>query len=78
MLKIKFVQIGKKKIPYYKIILYKKYHSKYIIKFGYYNPITKIIYINKNFLNKYIKIGSYITNRLRHCIFKYLKYIYRI
>lgn len=74
MLKIRLKKFGRKKKPFYRIILIKslsKRNGKSIKEFGYYNPLNKEININKNLLYKYINYGAYPTNIIRHLIYKY-------
>jgi small subunit ribosomal protein S16 len=75
MLKIKLKRIGCKHKPSYKIVVTEnlyKISRKYNIELGYYNPITKKIKINLILLHKFIKIGAYPTNIVRHLIYKIL------
>lgn len=73
MLKIRLKRAGQKKKPFYKIVLMQnlsKREGKHIIEFGYYNPLKKIIYINKLLLYKYLNFGCYPTNTARHLLYK--------
>ncbi len=73
MLKIRLKKIGRKKKPFYKIVvmrnLYKR-DGKSIKDLGYYDPIKKIIIFNKIHLYNYIKNGAYPTNTVRHLLYK--------
>ncbi len=76
MLKIKLKKIGCKKNPIFRIVLMKnlsKRDGKSLEELGYYNPIKKIIYFNKIKLYKYINLGAYPTNTVRHLITKIIK-----
>jgi len=73
MLKIKLIRYGKKKKPYYKIIVLEKLFKNYkknssII--GSYNPLIKSLHIDKIKLKKALTFGSYPTDIVRHLIYK--------
>jgi small subunit ribosomal protein S16 len=71
MLKIRLKKTGCKHKPFYRIVLMKnlsKRDGKPIDDIGFYNPIQKLISINKIKLYKYINIGAYPTNTVRHLI----------
>jgi small subunit ribosomal protein S16 len=73
MLKIRFKKFGCKHKPFYRIVLIQnksKRDGKALKILGYYNPLTKKIKINKTLLYKYILIGAYPTNTIRHLIVK--------
>lgn len=75
MLKIRLKRIGKKKKPFYKIVLMKslsKINGKEILEFGFYNPLTKTLHINKLLLYKYLNFGCYPTSTVRHLISRVL------
>ena len=76
MLKIKLKRTGRKKLPFYKIVIMpalSKGTGKTIHELGYYNPLTKVIKINKIDLYEFIKNGVYPTNTVRHLLYKLLK-----
>lgn len=75
MLKIKLTRTGRKKSPFYKIVLIKnltKRNGKIIKELGYYNPLNKNFYLNKIQTYFYIKNGVYLTDTVRHLIYKFL------
>ena len=49
-----------------------KRDGKAIEELGYYDPITKLIKLDKINLYKYIKNGAYPSNTVRHLIYKVL------
>jgi small subunit ribosomal protein S16 len=76
MLKIRLKRTGRKKKPFYKIVLMEnlsRRDGKAIVELGYYDPIKKILNFDKLNLYKYIKNGAYPTNSVRHLIYKMLK-----
>jgi len=79
MLKIRLKRVGRKKSPFYKIVLAEslaKRDGKSIQLLGYYNPLTKKISFNNLALHKYINNGAYPTNTVRHLIIKVLNQTY--
>lgn len=75
MLKIRLKRSGRKKLPFYKIVIMKnlsKRDGKSIEDIGFYNPIKKIILFNKSLLYKYINTGVQPTSTVRHLIYKSL------
>jgi small subunit ribosomal protein S16 len=76
MLKIRLKRIGRKHMPFYRIVLMEnlsKRDGKPILELGYYDPIKKIIKVDKENLLKYINFGAYPTNTVRHLIYQILK-----
>ena len=47
--------------------------GKAILELGYYDPLKKIIEVDKVNLYKYILNGAYPSNTVRHLIYKILK-----
>jgi small subunit ribosomal protein S16 len=75
MLKIRLKRTGRKKKPYYKIVLMEnlsKRDGKSIIEFGYYDPLRKLLTFDKLLLQKYLNYGAYPTDTVRHLITKML------
>lgn len=75
MLKIRLKRTGRKKKPFYKIVLMEnlsRRDGKSILELGYYDPIRKILNFDKENLHKYINLGAYPTNTVRHLIFRML------
>jgi len=75
MLKIRLKRTGRKKTPYYKIVLMEslsRRDGKSILEFGYYDPIRKLLTFDKLLLQKYLNYGAYPTNTVRHLIAKML------
>jgi small subunit ribosomal protein S16 len=75
MLKIRLKRIGRKKKPFYKIVLMEnlsRRDGKAILELGYYDPIKKLIHVDKLNLHKYLNCGAYPTNSVRHLIYRVL------
>lgn len=75
MLKIRLKRTGRKKKPFYKIVLTEnlsKRDGKAIAELGYYDPLKKIIKFDKLEIYNYIMNGAYPTNTVRHLIYKVL------
>lgn len=73
MLKIRLKRTGRKKKPFYKIVLMEnlsRRDGKAIAELGYYDPITKVIHFDKSNLHKYINAGAYPTDTVRHLMSK--------
>lgn len=76
MLKIRLKRTGRKKKPFYKIVLMEnlsKRDGKSILELGYYDPIRKTLNFDKNNLQKYINLGAYPTDTVRHLISKMIE-----
>ena len=76
MLKIRLKRTGRKKQPFYKLVLMEnlsKRDGKAIAELGFYNPLTKLIQVDKVQLHKYIMNGAYPSNTVRHLIYKILR-----
>jgi small subunit ribosomal protein S16 len=76
MLKIRLKRTGRKKKPFYKIVLMEnlsRRDGKAIVELGYYDPLKKMIEFDKVNLYKYIENGAYPTNTVRHLIYKMFK-----
>ena len=75
MLKIRLKRTGRKNKPFYKIVLMEnlsKRDGKGIVDFGYYDPLQKVINLDKIALYKYINLGAQPTDTVRHLIYKVL------
>lgn len=75
MLKIRLKRIGRKKNPFYRIVLMEnlsKRNGKSIVELGYYDPLKNVINFDKINLHKYINCGAYPTDTIRHLIYKML------
>jgi small subunit ribosomal protein S16 len=75
MLKIRLKRIGSKKKPFYKIVVMEnlsKRDGKSISEVGFYNPLLKIIKLDKIQILNYISNGAYPSNTVRHLIYKAL------
>jgi small subunit ribosomal protein S16 len=75
MLKIRLKRTGRKKLPFYKVVLMEnlsKRDGKAIAELGYYDPLKKVIQLDKVNLYKYIMNGAYPSNTVRHLIYKVL------
>lgn len=76
MLKMRLKRIGRKKRPFYKIIIIEnlsKRDGKSNLDIGFYDPLNKLINFNTNLMLKYINFGVYPTNTVRHLIYKFIK-----
>ena len=76
MLKIRLKRAGRKGKPFYRIVLMEslsKRDGKAIEELGYYDPIKKIINLDKITISKYLNYGAYPTNTVRHLIYKVLE-----
>lgn len=76
MLKIKLKRTGKKTKPFYRIVLMEnlsKRDGKSIVELGFYDPLKKDLQFDKVLLYKYINMGAYPTNTVRHLIYKMLR-----
>jgi len=76
MLKIRLKRLGRKKKPFYRIVLMEnlsKRDGKSILELGYYDPISKILNFDKKNLHKYINFGAYPTDTVRHLITKMIE-----
>jgi small subunit ribosomal protein S16 len=75
MLKIRLKRTGRKKKPFYKIVLMEnlsRRDGKAILELGYYDPIKKLIHFDKLNLHKYLNHGAYPTDTVRHLIYQIL------
>jgi small subunit ribosomal protein S16 len=75
MLKIRLKRTGRKKKPFYRIVLMENLSKRdggSIIEMGYYDPLKKVINFDKKNLHKYLNNGAYPTNTVRHLISKML------
>jgi len=73
MLKIRLKRIGRKKKPFYKIVVMEnlfRRDGKAIRELGFYDPILKKVSIDKYSFCKYIENGAYPTNTVRHLVTK--------
>jgi len=69
MLKIRLKRIGRKKKPFYKIVVMEnlfRRDGKAIRELGFYDPILKKVSIDKYSFCRYIENGAYPTNTVRH------------
>ncbi len=73
MLSIRLKRIGKKKKPFYNIIISDKskyINGKYIEKLGHFNPFDNKTYVNLQRINYWIKNGALLSNRVQSIIKK--------
>lgn len=73
MLKIRLKKLGRKKKPFYRIVLMEslsKRDGKSIAELGYYDPIRKILNLDKVTFSKYLNYGAYPTDTIRHLVSK--------
>ena len=75
MLKIRLKRVGRKNKPFYRIVLMEslsKRDGASIDELGYYDPLKKIINVDKTKLSTYINNGSYPSDTMRKIIYKVL------
>nr|AYO28669.1 ribosomal protein S16 [Neotessella volvocina] len=80
MLKIRLKRFGRKKTPFYRIVLMEnlsKRDGKCIRELGSYDPLRKILNFNRFELLKAINEGAYPTNTARHLIYRMIDEISR-
>ena len=73
MLKIRLKKLGRKKQPFYRIILIdsrKKRDSKAIEELGYYNPIKKSIQLNIKKIQYQKQTGAVLTKTVQNLLQK--------
>jgi len=61
MIKIRLKRIGKKKQPFYQIVVADvrvQRDSRYIEKLGFFNPKTKLVKINHELALKWLRVGT--------------------
>jgi small subunit ribosomal protein S16 len=76
MLKIRLKRIGRKKRPFYKIVVMEnlsKRDGKAIAELGYYDPLKKLLNCNNYLIHKFLNFGAYPTNTVRHLIYSTIK-----
>lgn len=76
MIKIRLKRLGKKKSPTYRIIVIdskQRRDGRAIEELGYYNPIKKVISIQKNRLLKRLEYGAQPTEIVSYLIKKVIK-----
>lgn len=74
MLKIRLKKLGRKKRVFYKIVVMEnltKRDGKSVEELGYYDPLKKRFYIQKDKLIMYLKNGALPTNTVRHLLLKH-------
>lgn len=75
MLKIRLKRTGRKKQPFYKIVLMEnlsRRDGKAIEELGYYDPLTKVLHFDKVRFSTFLMQGAYPTDTVRHLISKTL------
>lgn len=73
MLKIRFKRVGRKKYPFYRIVVMNsqtKRDGKVIEELGYYNPLTKILQINLSRTLIRIDNGAKPTEVVKNILYK--------
>ena len=71
MLKIRLKRFGRKKRPFYRIVLMdsrKKRDGEAIDELGFYNPITKLSKVDTSKIEKEIKNGAQLTKTVKRFI----------
>lgn len=75
MLKIRLKRLGRKKQPFYRIVLVEnlsRRDGKSIAELGYYDPIKNKLSFDKTQIHKYLNYGAYPTDTVRHLLTKML------
>jgi small subunit ribosomal protein S16 len=81
MLKIRLKRLGRKKKVFYKVVVMENLSGRdgqAIDELGYYDPLKKIINLNKAKLVEYLNFGAYPTNTVRHLILNYIQKVNQI
>jgi len=76
MLKIRLKRLGRKKKVFYKVVVMEnlsRRDGQSIDELGYYDPLRKVINLNKVKLIQYLQSGAYPTNTVRHIILNYIQ-----
>jgi small subunit ribosomal protein S16 len=76
MLKIRLKKTGRKKKPFYKIVVMdssSKRDGKSIYDLGFYDPIQKILRFEKLKTFEYLKLGAYPTDTVRHLLLQMIE-----
>lgn len=76
MLKIRLKRLGRKKKVFYKVVVMEnlsRRDGQAIDELGYYDPLKKVINLNKAKLIQYLQVGAYPTNTVRHLILNYIQ-----
>ena len=78
MLKIRLKKLGRKNKPFYRIVVMEnlaRRDGKSVAELGYYDPLTKVLNLDKLALNTYLNCGAYPTDTVRHLIYRMLSEI---
>ena len=74
MKKIKLILKGKKKVPFFQLVIMDSHlspRSKYITKLGIYIPKKEILLIKNNYLLQNLKLGTVLTKNIKTlCLFQ--------
>jgi small subunit ribosomal protein S16 len=76
MLKIRLKRAGRKSKPFYRVVLMEslsKRDGKAVEELGYYDPLKKTLELDKDLLSKYLNVGAYPTDTMRHLIYRMLQ-----
>lgn len=76
MLKIRLKRTGRKKKPFYRIVLMEnlaKRDGGSVAEIGYYDPMKKMIHFDKATLHRSLNCGAYPTDTVRHLIYRMLE-----
>jgi len=68
MVKIRLKRIGKKKQPFYRIVVADarvQRDSRYIEKIGFFNPKTKLVKIDHELALKWMRVGTQLTPTIK-------------
>lgn len=78
MLKIRLKRTGRKKKPFYKIVVMEnlfRRDGKAIQELGFYDPILKKVSFDKLRFYQYVRYGAHPTNTVRHLVERTLQIV---
>jgi small subunit ribosomal protein S16 len=73
MLKIRLKRTGRKRKPFYKIVLMNnlsRRDGEAITELGYFDPIQKVLKLDRAGIYRYLNVGAQPSNTVRHLITK--------
>lgn len=74
MLTIRFSRIGKRKNPFYRIIISEKQrdtHDRYLELLGHYDPRTKVVSLKADRITHWIRTGATMSNSVFNLLVKH-------
>lgn len=73
MLKLRLKRCGRKRLPFYRVVIMpaqRRRDGRAIKELGFYNPITKDLFLNKSEIIASLKVGVQPTRTVRHLLIK--------